>query len=567
MVYDFIIVGGGSAGCVLAHRLSENPKNSVLLIEAGPDTPPDFEPEEILDTYPGRAFLNADLNWSDLRVYFQPVSHNRDERPPLHRYEQGRVLGGSSSINGMIAVRGARADYDAWERLGAAGWGWDDVKPYFTRLERDLDFDGPHHGRSGPLPIRRIFPNQWDGITKAAATAFQKAGFEYVADMNGEFAEGYSPAPFNGAYGRRVTAAMAYLGAGVRERNNLELITDTTVRKITFLGKRATGVELEDSGGPEHRRGRNVVICSGAFHTPALLMRSGIGAATELGAHGIPVIHDLPGVGKGLQDHACVSVSCYLPGAARWNPMLGRHILMQLRYSSHHSDAPPTDMVLSVSSRSAWHPLGAQLGTFQVFLGKSFSRGEVLLRSADWRKEPEIRLNLLSDFRDFERLAGGIRLVHDLLKQEPLKSTALNPFPSSYSGAARRVSERTLFNRLLTRATASLMEGPAYLRRQLIRRAMAGNHTLEKLTTDDQAMTEWIRSRVTAAWHPCGTCKLGSDDDPLAVLDRHGKVRGVDSLWVADASVMPEIPRANTNIPTIMVAEKLSDSIASSVAG
>ena len=201
MIYDVVVVGGGSAGCAVASRLSERSGRSVALIEAGVDTKPNAEPQDIKDSYPGRAYLNENYHWRDLQTQLPYYASNRQPPRPPRKYEQARIMGGGSSINGQVALRGASWDYDEWETLGARGWGWSDVLPYFRRLERDLDFTGPEHGASGPIPIRRIFPDQWDGFATAIAAVLKAEGFEYHADMNAGYADGYSPVPFSNAYG------------------------------------------------------------------------------------------------------------------------------------------------------------------------------------------------------------------------------------------------------------------------------------------------------------------------------------------------------------------------------
>ena len=349
MNYDYIIVGGGSAGSVMANRLSAKSSNQVLLCEAGQDTPHGKVPPEILDSYPGTAYFDPRFHWTELKVHTEVISHNRPEenRPPLRKYEQARVLGGGSSINGQLANRGAPTDYDEWEARGAAGWSWDAVLPYFKKVERDMDFDGPWHGKDGRIPVRRIFPDLWNGHAKAVAKAFEEAGFEYIQDQNGEFKDGYFPITISNLYDRRVSAAIGYLDPGTRLRGNLTISPLTQVQELLFEGTRCVGVKALVDGKETEFRGGEVIVSSGAIHSPAHLLRAGIGPAGHLRDLGIEVVANVPGVGQRLMDHPSISVSSFIKPECRLNGLTRRHILLALRYSSGIGGAPPGDMFVA----------------------------------------------------------------------------------------------------------------------------------------------------------------------------------------------------------------------------
>jgi 5-(hydroxymethyl)furfural/furfural oxidase len=265
--YDYIIVGGGSAGSVMANRLSAKSSNKVLLCEAGQDTPHGKVPPEILDSYPGTAYFDPRFHWTELKVHTEVISHNRPEedRPPLRKYEQARVLGGGSSINAQLANRGAPSDYDEWEARGAEGWNWNAVLPYFKKVERDMDFDGPWHGKDGRIPVRRIFPDLWIGHAKAIAEAFDEAGFEYLQDQNAEFKDGYFPVTISNLYDRRVSAAIGYLDPETRLRDNLTISTLTHVKELLFEGTRCVGVKALVGGKETEFRAGEVIVSSGAI--------------------------------------------------------------------------------------------------------------------------------------------------------------------------------------------------------------------------------------------------------------------------------------------------------------
>ena len=565
MIYDYIIVGGGSAGSVLANRLSARSTNKVLLLEAGQDTPHGKVPAAVLDSYPGTAYLNPAYTWNKLKVTTEVISHNNpnEKPPPLRTYEQARILGGGSSINGQLANRGAPSDYDEWEARGAKGWNWDAVLPYFKKVERDMDFEGPYHGRDGRIPVRRIFPDLWPEHAKAVARAFEEAGWEYIQDQNAEWKDGYFPITISNAYERRVSAAIGYLDPGTRLRENLTISTDTVATGLIFEGHSCVGVKATVGGRAQEFRAKEIVLSSGAIHSPAHLMRAGIGPAGHLRDLGIDVRVALPGVGQRLQDHPAAAVAAFLkPHARIIHDYSRRHIYTALRYSSNLPGIPIGDMMTVVTNKTSWHRVGEQIGSFIVTVYKTYSEtGEVKLRSASANDEPSVDFNLLSDQRDLERMMDGIRRFGAMHLTPIMQTVTDNPFPASYSDKVRQVGLHSKKNKFITDILGRFLDGPAALRKYLIETLVMEGVTLHDMLTDDDALEQFARKASVGVWHASCTCRMGTDDDPMAVTNNAGRVRGVDGLRVVDASIFPVVPCANTNFPVLMTAEKMADAI------
>ena len=526
----------------------------VLLIEAGPDAPAGAESADIRNPYPASA-ANEKLFWPALTA--EGGAAPRDAAPrPTTPYLQALGVGGGSNVNGMLADRGHPADYDEWRDSGAEGWGWSDVLPYFIRLEHDMDFDGPLHGKNGPIPVRRVPPGEWAPLARALANVFVRNGAPLVADANGAVRNGVAAAPMNSLPERRVSVSMAYLTADVRRRANLTILANATAERILVRGGRACGLSLRIGQQTHELCAREIVLACGAIHSPAVLLRSGLGPAAQLQGLRIPIVRDLPGVGRNLQNHPLVPLALYLKPAGMQAAHQRQWQQNLLRYSSQFPGCADTDMLLLISNILSWHALGRRMAGIGVFVLKAYSRGYVELLHADPATEPRVRFNLLDDGRDFERMVSGVRLALGALSSDEVAKLSREVFvPDSTFGA--RLAKANFWN--ATRARMISM----VLRADPVRRMALRGKTLDvnALAGDEEAIRAYVRRYAQAVYHVCGTCRMGATDDPLAVVDSACRVRGIEALRVVDASVFPTVPSACTRLPVIMVAEKMTDQI------
>jgi 5-(hydroxymethyl)furfural/furfural oxidase len=456
-------------------------------------------------------------------------------------------------------VRGLPSDYDDWAARGATGWDWNGVLPYFRRLETDQDFDGPLHGKDGPVPLRRIATG-WPGFVAGVFEAVEDLGFRNIHDQNGAFGDGYFPIAISNADNHRVSTAMAYLTRDVRARPNLSILSGARAERLLFDGAHITGVRVHHDGKTIDLFARETIVSMGALHSPAFLMRNGIGPAKELAALGIGVVVDRAGVGKHLMEHPGVNFGCYLKREARLPGDMRRQMFAGLRWSSKVEGCADGDMYIIPSNKASWHGVGHRLGLLMMWVNRSYSTGEVRLTSPDPLAKPDIDFNMCSDWRDMERLLVGVRMMIRLQQHPAVQRTCAQIFPVSYSDRARKYAVYSQSNAFQMALGGALMDVAAPIRKLMVDALIADGPTIDELA-DESTMKQWIADTVLGHWHATSTCRMGAADDAGAVTDPAGRVYGVQGLRVCDASIMPMVPCANTSIPTIMVGEKIAAAI------